>query len=65
MKVKQLVEKLKKLEQDGELMLFMRDRKRPHLGSGTIVPIKDIGVFTSVDQDSNEGLYALEIKKGE
>ena len=38
----------------------MRDRKRPHLGSGTLIPIKDIGVFTSVDQDSNEGKYALE-----
>jgi len=65
MKVKQLVEKLQKLDQEGELMLFMRDRKRPHLGSGTLIPIKDIGVFTSVDQDSNEGKYALEIKKSE
>lgn len=44
MKVKQLVEKLEKLDQEGELMLFMRDRKRPHLGSGTLIPIKDIGV---------------------
>lgn len=63
MKVKQLVEKLQKLDQDGELMLFVRDKKRPHLGSGMITPIKDIGVFSSVDQDSNEGSYALEIKK--
>nr|WP_173026437.1 hypothetical protein [Aeromonas sp. Ne-1] len=63
MKVKQLIEKLQKLDEDGDLMLFIRDKKRPHLGSGTITPIKDIGIVKSVDQDSNKGLYALEIKK--
>lgn len=61
--MKQFVEKLQKLDQDGELLLFMRDKKRPHLGSGTITPIKDIEIFTSVDQDLNEGSYVLEIKK--
>ncbi|HCH1712728.1 TPA: hypothetical protein NKQ82_004633 [Vibrio parahaemolyticus] len=65
MKVKQLVEKLQKLDQDGQLLLFMRDNKRPHLGSGTITSIKDIDIFTSVDQDLNEGSYALDIKKDE
>ncbi|HDR7214964.1 hypothetical protein MXL46_20970 [Heyndrickxia sporothermodurans] len=65
MKVKQLVEKLQKLDQEADLMLFKRDRKRPHLSSGTIIPIKDIGILKSIDQDSNEGLYALEIKKSE
>jgi hypothetical protein len=63
MKVKQLIEKLQNLDQNGELMLFIRDKKRPRLGSGIITPIKDISIFTSVDQDSNEGSYALEIKK--
>lgn len=33
MKVKQLIEKLQKLDEDGDLMLFIRDKKRPHLGS--------------------------------
>jgi len=56
---------LQKLDQEADLMLFKRDRKRPHLSSGTIIPIKDIGILKSIDQDSNEGLYALEIKKSE
>ncbi|MEK4630552.1 hypothetical protein MKZ17_20440 [Solibacillus sp. FSL R7-0682] len=58
-----MVKKLQKLDQDGELMLFMRDKKRPYLGLGTSIPIKDISIFTSIDQDSNEDLYVLEIKK--
>jgi exosome complex RNA-binding protein Rrp4 len=63
MKVKQLVEKLEKLDQEEELMLFIRDEKRPHLGSGTIIPIKNISIFTSIDQDSNKEKYLFEIEK--
>jgi hypothetical protein len=65
MKVKQLIEKLQQLDEDGELMLFMRDKKRPYLGSGKVIPINDIEIISSMDQDSKEDLYALEIKKDE
>lgn len=65
MKVKQLIEKLQKQDPEADLMLFKRDIKRPHLSSGTIIPIKDIGVLKSIDQDTNESILALEIKKDE
>jgi len=63
MKVKELVEKLHELDQDGDLVLFTKDLKRPHLGTGTLTQIKDICFFVSIDQDTNKGVYGLKIIK--